>query len=86
MKQYDITIIGSGLRSTTLASQLGDSYRILLVDKNKTDLQHIKNQNIEQIHATQYRNCIKNDQGYTVVLHKDRKNILICTKVLIQAD
>jgi len=46
MKYYDITIIGAGPAGTTLARELGDKYKVLLVDKrplDKVPSKHIKN-------------------------------------------
>jgi len=37
MKHYDITIIGAGPAGSTLARELGDKYRVLLVDKRPLD-------------------------------------------------
>jgi 2-polyprenyl-6-methoxyphenol hydroxylase-like FAD-dependent oxidoreductase len=37
MKHYDITIIGAGPAGSTLARELGDKYKVLLVDKRPLD-------------------------------------------------
>ena len=37
MKHYDITIIGAGPAGATLARELGDKYKVLLVDKRPLD-------------------------------------------------
>jgi len=33
-----------------------------------------------------YRNTIKTEDGYVIILHKERKNIEISTQVLIEID
>ena len=34
----------------------------------------------------QYRNTIKTDDGYIVILHKEKKNITISTEMLLRID
>jgi len=34
----------------------------------------------------QYRNAIKTDDGYIVILHKEKKNITISTEMLLRID
>ncbi|XOB61281.1 hypothetical protein ACMC56_11775 [Campylobacterota bacterium DY0563] len=73
MRHYDITIINASKKDLNLAQKLKDKCKVLLVEKYSS----IK---------TYYRNHIKTDNGYIVILYENKKNIQIHTEVLLDMD
>lgn len=90
MKHYDITIIGASQEGLTLAYRLQDHYKVLLVDSHPLNKKYnhtpYYDTCIDTVFSTRYRNTIKSDTGYIVILHKERKNIQISTDILIRAE
>lgn len=68
MTHYDITIIGKSIEDSSIVEKLKDKYKVLFIEKGS---------------HTRYRNSIKTENGYIVILNKEKKNIQISTGVLI---
>ena len=86
-EHYDIVIIGKKSTDTSLARHLIGTYHILLVDEepSKQDTLSLpQSPNIDIAFSTYYRNVIKNENGYTVILNNKRKNIQVSTNMLIK--
>lgn len=87
MKHYDIVVIGTNATHTTFDSHLKENCRILFVDEHilpQNEPFLYQTPNIDIAFSTYYRNVIKNENGYTVILNDKRKNIQVSTDMLIK--
>lgn len=73
MTHYDITIINGSQEAANLAHKLQNRCKVLLIGEDTSI-------------RTRYRNHIKTNNGYIVVLYKGKKNIKIYTEVLLDMD
>ncbi len=91
MKHYDITIIGGGVAGITLACQLQNYHKVLLVNEQTLNaayedkyLMSLSQANVDILFSTRCRNTIKTENGYIMVLDKESKNIQISTNKFIR--
>jgi len=61
-------------------------YNITIINKQKENnsLLHAFKREIKVLLLHSFRNIIKNEDGYTIVFHKEKKNIQISTDILIE--
>jgi hypothetical protein len=72
MKHYDICILGTNTTNTKTIHQLQEQYKGLLLDNSSQS-------------KIRYRNAIKTQKGYILILYKEKQNIQIFTKHLVNS-
>jgi hypothetical protein len=73
MKHYDICILGTNTTNSKEIDALQKLYNVLLLDNSSQS-------------KIRYRNAIKTQKGYILILYKEKQNIQIFTKHLVNSE